>query len=354
MRRTFVCVGIGWLILAGSAAGETHRIQAFPNPDAIAALAPLLPSDLEPTLPAPVLVHEPEFTWGLSNTLHWSSDSVRKKLAPPGTILLFFEIQARFSNQELWGFVNPDVDSATFHGLPEGVKIEYRLRYYAIAPSGTHLLSAWSAAEYSVQDARTPTLDEWTIAGLQRTTTHNWVVGQNVSLRVKATDSFGGKIQEVVVHERSAHSDSTMYFDITPPQSNLDAVFPYRIRSPAHIPIDMSLWVVDVSGHTSAAVPLAFFWWPADEGENRMVCFPNPFNPDRGQVSTIKTDLAGLTEARIFDPFGSLVKVLQKSVDHGFFEWDGKNDRGNTVSNGAYLCVARGDKRMYCKIVVLK
>jgi hypothetical protein len=246
------------------------------------------------------------------------------------------------------------VDSATFNGLPEGIKIEYRLRYYALSPSGIHLLSHWSMPEYSVQDARTPTVQAWTIVGLQRTSTGNWVEGRSVSLRIQAIDSYGGKIQEVVVRERSALNDSTLYIDITPPVSSLDAVLSYDIRSPAHAPIDMSVWVVDVSGHTSPAMPLHFFWWPAEEAENRMVCFPNPFNPDRGQVSTIKTDLPDLTRARIFDPFGYLVKVLRKSAEDGFFEWDGKNDRGDPVANGAYLCVAEGDKRMYCKIVVLK
>ena len=76
--------------------------------------------------------------------------------------------------------------------------------------------------------------------------------------------------------------------------------------------------------------------------------YPNPFNPDnprfnRGGTTTISfsaTDLHGLTQIRIYNIKGQLVKELGFRISNfGFGEaiWDGKDENGNQLSNGIYF-----------------
>jgi hypothetical protein len=334
---------------AATVRAESMRFQAWPSPSAL----PRIPQDLTPTLPAPVLLREPEFTWGLSNTLHWSTDSVLKKLRPLNMALLFFEIQASTSGREWWGFVDAGVDSATFENLPEGVSMEFRLRYYGRDASGAYLLSQWSLPQKSIQDNHLPQITALKIAGLQQTLSGNWVQGQNISIQLSAVDTSGGKIMEAVVREVGPAGDHMLIYDFQRPQTRIDTVLSYGVHAPPNQKTQIRIQVKDVSGQVSKIHSLDFFWWPSDD-PSRMVCFPNPFNPGHGQWSTIKIDEPGHTEARILDPFGNLVRVLNKSSDQLFFEWDGKNGRGEIVSNGAYLCVLKESQRLYCKIMVRK
>ncbi len=333
--------------------GDVRRTQAWTS-DRIMSRFQAIPLDLQPTLPPPRLSREPEFTWGLNNTLYWSIDSVTTMLKPLGATLLFFEIQASYNNQELWGFVGADVDSARFTDLPEGMSIEYRLRYYAQNTSGTYLLSQWSQPQTSIQDNHPPVLEQWDIVGMQKTLSGNWVIGRDISVHLKAEDKNGGKIMEAVLREMGPSLDSTRVYDFQHPKASIDTTLSYRILESENRITELRILVKDVSGRPSASSSISFFWWSSDAQDNRMVCFPNPFNPDRGQLSTIKLDRPGSVETRILDPFGNLVRVLHKQNDQLFFEWDGKNEHGETVSNGAYLCVSKENQRLYCKIVVLK
>jgi len=358
MKIRFGNIRHAWVLMlafcfVAVARGDVRRTQAWTS-DRITSLFPAVPMDLQPTLPPPQLIREPEFTWGLTNTLHWSSDSVIAKLKPLQVTLLFFEIQARYRDQELWGFVSTGVDSARFTDLPEGLSIEYRLRYYAKDVSGAYLLSQWSQPQTSIQDNHPPILERWDIVGMQKTLSGNWVLGRDISIHLKAVDNGGGKIMEAVLREIGPSLDSTRLYDFQNPKASIDTTLSYRILESENRIAELRMSVKDVSGKPSTPSSISFFWWPSDVQDNRMVCFPNPFNPDRGQLSTIKLDRPGSVEARILDPFGNLVRVLQKQNDQLFFEWDGKNERGETVSNGAYLCVSKENQRLYCKIVVLK
>ncbi|MGB9561274.1 MAG: FlgD immunoglobulin-like domain containing protein, partial [bacterium] len=71
--------------------------------------------------------------------------------------------------------------------------------------------------------------------------------------------------------------------------------------------------------------------------------FPNPFDPTR-EVTYIRVKAPKGSEEikmKIFDQFGSLVwskelKANKKLMD---IEWDGRNDKGKIVANGAYICI---------------
>lgn len=353
LSLSIIILGACCAILGTAVYGGNQRLQAWQS-NSISSRYPSIPLDLQPTLPAPVLFREPEFSWGLSNALHWSSDSVSSILKPIGARLLFFEIQAVYPGNELWGFVETGVDSAQFVDLPESIRIEYKLRYYAQTGAGSYEMSHWSIPQYSIQDNHFPKLKNWDIAGLQKTFSGNWVVGRTISIHFQAEDSSGGKIMKVLLREISLSGDRTFQYDFQRPAVQVDTTIPYIISAPNHTEIELRIGVVDVSGQPSPMESIRFFWWPPEGDTAGMICFPNPFNPESGQISTIKLDSPGHTEARIFDPFGNQIRVLYKESGNRFFEWNGRNDRGIIVSNGAYFCVLRDNQRLYCKIVVLK
>jgi hypothetical protein len=318
-----------------------------------------MPNDLEPSLPAPALYPEPEYTWGFSNTIFWNRDSIENAVTALDMHLLFYEVQATFDNIILWAFPKASVDSATFtnppDGLPEGISIDYRLRYYAEDSAHNYSMSYWSEPESSIQDASPPNLWHINVLHLQETEGLNWAIGPTVHVDVIASDYSFGKVMQVVIHEKSESCDDIIYYPILPPTDSINQAIPYTMCSPQREVAELSVWVLDVAGQPSEAKSISLFWWPYEGEENKMVCFPNPFNPQEGEITIIKVDDPGINRVRIFDPFGNLVKLLVKKASSDiFFEWDGRNERGDIVASGGYLCVVEGNMQLYCKIAVIK
>jgi len=94
------------------------------------------------------------------------------------------------------------------------------------------------------------------------------------------------------------------------------------------------------------------FWWPYEEDPSEIICYPNPFSPTAGEISVIKVNSPDITKARIFDPFGNLVAVLEKPASRFFFEWNGQNQNGDPVARGGYVLVVDGRNELYCKIAI--
>lgn len=357
-RFSIKIASIGLLLFVVSmtdiVAGQDKKVQAWETPGEVSNIIWKMSIDLEPTLPAPRLVPEPPYTWGLNNTVYWYGDSVRTLLDDLGMRLLFFEIKASYDQTELWGFVSGTDDSAVFAGLPENIPIEYRLRYFTQNSAGEFFMSHWSEPTWSIQDNSPPILTLVEILNLQVSGDIKWVNSATIYIRVQAIDSLG-QVMEVVIHERSDEVNDTLYYSIVPPKDAIDETIVYTIQSPEHMPITIQVWVVDVSGQKIGEFFETFFWWKEEGDDERMICFPNPFNPEDDEKTIIKINNPNVNEACIFDPFGNLVRILQKkSFSDEFFEWDGRNGRGRHVSTGGYLCVAKGHSRQYCKIAVLR
>jgi len=354
MSRTFFML----FIFYSAAFGADGRRQAWTTPASIRNLVPRIPGDWAATLAAPKLIREPEFSFGTENTVHWPADSLESAVGADGRTLLFYEIQARYDAPDsaitLWGFVDAGADSASFTGLPEGLPIEYRLRYYARDAAGGFGLSFWSDSRVSTQDAHFPLLGSWDIIRLQKATPIAWTIGKTLTFRVSASDPPAGKVMEMIVHEKSESADDTVIFDIIPPKHEVDTVFStYTLRTPEHMPVTLTFWVRDLAGQFSTPLSETLFWMP--EKENRMFSFPNPFNPSRQEIAVIQVPTSDLQKARIYDPFGNCVRILHKAdPSNAFFEWDGRNERGDLVANGGYLCAAEGRSGLYCKIAVLR
>ncbi|MBD3179930.1 MAG: hypothetical protein GF417_10185 [Candidatus Latescibacteria bacterium] len=87
-------------------------------------------------------------------------------------------------------------------------------------------------------------------------------------------------------------------------------------------------------------------------------CYPNPFNPERGEKANIVYRLNGPRRVTVYlyDRFGNLVLKKSDNGGRGWNEisWDGRNGRGRIVSNGGYICVIEGERDYKCKVAVLK
>jgi flagellar hook assembly protein FlgD len=74
----------------------------------------------------------------------------------------------------------------------------------------------------------------------------------------------------------------------------------------------------------------------------------NVFNPNTGAQARliVYSDGSGMAEANIYTAHGVLVKKLFKGPVMGGVAqtvmWDGKNERGVTVSSGVYVLIVKG------------
>ena len=333
-----------------------------PNSGSIADQVAILASQLEPTLPAPTLEPEPPFTVGRVNTLYWNRNTVAEMVDSLGYQIVYFEIQALFDDSELFSPIEAENDSATFtngaSGLPEGTPIHYRLRYFAQNVATLEYgMSYWSEAEISIQDILPPVLysELSGILNAEESANKYWVVGPSVDLRVVASDSAVGKVAQVRIYEESVDVSDSLSYDFDLPATYVDTTISFHLKSNTREAVTLAWEVVDLSGQHSLPMSVLVYSWPPDEKQiDELICFPNPFQPDQGEIVSIKTDVENIEEARIFDLFGNEIAILSKNPDNMFFQWDGKNENGKLVAQGGYLCVIKGKENLYCKIAVVR
>ncbi|MFN3550750.1 MAG: kelch repeat-containing protein [Endomicrobiia bacterium] len=106
-----------------------------------------------------------------------------------------------------------------------------------------------------------------------------------------------------------------------------------------------------------------------DNPVSNIVIYPNPFNPQKNEVVTIEYVLTEDVDVEVYilTPSGGLVKkfFFQKGIpgksdgspegERNSFIWDGKNDKGEYVSSGMYICkLILKDKIEYRYIGVVK
>ena len=85
----------------------------------------------------------------------------------------------------------------------------------------------------------------------------------------------------------------------------------------------------------------AIFGAPADNYKNVRI-YPNPYKPSKGH-SWIKLDnLTVNTRIQIFNIAGDLV-FESDNIDIGEYVWDTKNNYGDDIVSGVYLCLVSND-----------
>lgn len=87
--------------------------------------------------------------------------------------------------------------------------------------------------------------------------------------------------------------------------------------------------------------------------------FPNPFNPSTTLSINIPENLSGsVIQLSIYDIQGQLVKkIIEKNLPAGnyLYKWDGRNDKGASVSSGIYITnLSVKDQMSSVKIILLK
>jgi len=242
-----VLILFNFVLMTGKAAAETRK-QTLRSTASLEQTLSNLSAMIDPDMPNPLLYPEPEFTWGNQNTVFWNVDSIQALADSMNVTLIAFEIEAQFGTTILWGFVDANIDSALFHSLPEGVAIDYRLRYYAQTVTGQFRMSDWSPSERSIQDQEPPQLKSWEIPDLQQTQSLDWITGNILWSHVMASDSIYGKVMQIALHEESEGQSQTTFYDIETPSIAVDTLVPYPLFTPPNTVLNLSVWVIDVAG----------------------------------------------------------------------------------------------------------
>ncbi|MBR3654458.1 MAG: hypothetical protein IKN62_03360 [Elusimicrobia bacterium] len=92
---------------------------------------------------------------------------------------------------------------------------------------------------------------------------------------------------------------------------------------------------------------------------------PNPFNPQKGQTTRIFFEMQqdGTAEIDIYSEYGDKIyHAVKENLSQGNneFVYNGKDDNGNVLYNGTYLCVVKkkysngGSKTERCRLLIIK
>ena len=128
------------------------------NPSNFQEIVQTIQTQLQPTLPAPGLYPEPDYTLGNQNAIYWDRNQIQQITDSLGLILEAFYIEAHIDTIVLWAPIDVNADSALFMYLPEGIEIYYQFRYYA-KDQVNHYMSHWSNSVSSIQDAHIPVIN---------------------------------------------------------------------------------------------------------------------------------------------------------------------------------------------------
>lgn len=84
---------------------------------------------------------------------------------------------------------------------------------------------------------------------------------------------------------------------------------------------------------------------------NKVICYPNPFYPDKGSFCTIVGIPSDAREVKvmIYNIAGELVKIfeldeIKEGIDCKYVQWDGTNEYNYKVAYGVYIYVVTTDK----------
>lgn len=97
--------------------------------------------------------------------------------------------------------------------------------------------------------------------------------------------------------------------------------------------IDLLLAIYDAGGNSDTLGDTIYY-----DLQEPIVAFPNPFDP-RKEKAVIRLQKTIHARAKIYDVFGNSVRTLRKDRGTHDFVWDGRNDNGDMVANGGYICV---------------
>jgi len=273
----------------------------------------------------PNIVHEPQYSPGTTNTICWYEVA----------FIDYFDAQCldRLCENIVTDTVIADT-CVTFTNLEDGTTYCYRVRGIIAIDSDT-IYTHWSNTVSSTQDATPPDLDSVFIPEAGLVAGKKWVYNRDVHIQILAKDSPPGKIFGYAITENGEETKR----DSFTPDSVIEETISHHLRSEEKTPIEIGIfvWDCDVKRKSNLSNTL-FETIYLEEIADEIAIFPNPFNP-REKKAVIRLQKTIHARAKIYDVFGNSVRTLRKDRGTHDFVWDGRNDNGDMVANGGYICV---------------
>jgi hypothetical protein len=215
-------------------------------------------------------------------------------------------------------------------------------RVYSVDGSGRISDSAETVS--TIADTTAPVLTSLTLAGGA-----DWISDPRINIDFEGTDNINSSgCESILLVERdSSFSSGVREY----PCGAFSGDLSFRVSAGYERKVIFAR-LVDRAGNRGAPLRAEVMY---EEGAH---CYPNPFNPARGEETSLVYRMGGPGTVRIYlyDRFGNLVFKETTSGGSGWneFSWDGRNGRGEIVASGGYICVIDGEREYKCKVAVLK
>ena len=176
-----------------------------------------------------------------------------------------------------------------------------------------------------------------------------WVHSKFIQFGVKTHDD--NKVHRVVIRDFNTREvyidDSTLHY------MNVDKTYDDTLKYDNKENFIETL-IYDMAGNVTSSVD-SFFYRPAEDMDEIIYGFPNPFDPEVENIR-ICVKNPNYDELLIYDAVGNYVNMLDQSdkISEHDFTWDGRNQRGQIVANGGYICVLKDNSQYYFKIAVIR
>ena len=80
------------------------------------------------------------------------------------------------------------------------------------------------------------------------------------------------------------------------------------------------------------------------DADTALMVYPHPFSHSRHTSLTFHGDSIPGGTIRIYDLAGELIRALEEEYGDDKLSWDGRNEKGETVAPGIYICEPGGKK----------
>lgn len=231
----------------------------------------------------------------------------------------------------------------SFNDLRDGTKY-----FYWLEGIDAQRRVSFSDTVAAIQDNTLPVVDGFSLPTAERVNDQLWTYSRDLEFQLTAHDAAPGEIWQAEISENGQVAETVSFRDSL---SRVSQKIAYQLRNSLaqSNQVEVQVVVVDGAGNGSKPQVLSLH---VQEGAPAMFAFPNPFNPETGDM-TIRLADTGETEVKIYDFFGNLVQTLSQKENNHDFVWDGRNGRGEMVANGGYVCVGTRTQQRF-KIGVVK
>jgi len=295
--------------------------------------------EVNPLLPEPEIYPLSPYTDHLENIqIEWEPEI-------NGEITHYWVISSNsrdFGELETCSLWEADVSSCSIYLSEEDTVY---CRVYSVDNLGR--ISGGSETVSTIADTTAPEITSFLINGFSGN--FCWVSAPAVQISFEGSDntnSSGCELMQVIERDSTFNAGVRIY-----PLNSFSGTISYRLSTGYERKVVYAR-LVDRAGNESAFSTMEIMY------EKGAHCYPNPFNPDSGEMTNFVYRLSGPQSVKInvYDKFGNLVFRKSANGVRGWNEtaWDGRSGRGDIVASGGYICVIEGEREYKCKVAVLR